>query len=155
MDRNLDVTAPGPSPESPEPERRNNKGQFIAGRPGPALKTGAYSQLIRSGEYAGSRELLAESREELYRDLGDDLPAVVRSMADAFIELGAVRNYLGSRLAAEGPLTAKGYTRALLTAYLNVIDRQAKLAQLLGLERRTKSVHPLDAVQRAVEDANK
>jgi hypothetical protein len=140
----LGSASPEPSSESSDTTR--DHGRFVRGRPGPALKTGAYSQLIRSGEYAGSRELLAASREELYAELGGDLPAVKRSMADAFVELGAVRDYLGGRLAVEGPLTTKGYTRALLSAYLSVIDRQVKLAQLLGIERKAKPVPSLAEV---------
>src|SRR5688500_8240599 len=112
-----------PSAQSPAPEP-NDYQQFIeageacrfrTGETGPALKTGRYSQLIRSGEYEGGRELLAACRAEIYAELGGDLSTVMRSMADAFVELGAVRDYLGSRLALEGPLTAKGFTRALLS----------------------------------------
>jgi hypothetical protein len=109
---------------------------------------------VRSGAFDADGALLGTARAELRSELGD-VGAVKGSLADAFVELGAVRDYLGSRLAKEGPLTAKGRTRALLTAYLSVVDRQTKLAQLLGLERQVKSIHPLDAVRLAVEEANK
>jgi hypothetical protein len=94
------------------------------------------------------------ARVELRGELGE-VGVVKGSLADSFVELDAVRNYLGSRLAAEGPLTGKGRTRALLTAYLAVVDRQVRLAQVLGIERRAKPVDPLEAVRRAVEEANR
>ena len=51
--------------------------------------------------------------------------------------------------------TAKGRTATVVARLLAVMDRKLKLIQLVGLERRSKPVNPLDAVQRAVEDANK
>jgi len=112
-------------------------GRFLTGCPGPALKTGTHSLLIRTGEATGQHGALAAARTELRGELGD-MGVVKGSLADAFVELDAVRNYLGGRLAAEGPLTGKGRTRALLTAYLAVVDRQVRLAQVLGVERRAK-----------------
>ncbi|MCC7033836.1 MAG: hypothetical protein IT179_13505 [Acidobacteria bacterium] len=78
--------------------------------------------------------LLAERRQALHRELAN-IGIIKTELADAFIELAAVRNYLGGRLAAEGPLTGKGRTRALLTAYLSIVDRQTRLAALLGTDR--------------------
>ena len=37
-----------------------------------------------------------------------------------------------------GPITTKGRQRALYTAYLGALDRETKLAQVLGLERKAK-----------------
>jgi hypothetical protein len=87
----------------------------------------------------GQQDALTAARAELRGELGD-VGVVKGSLADAFVELAAVRDYLGGRLAAEGPLTGKGRTRALLTAYLSVVDRQVRLAQVLGVERRTRPV---------------
>lgn len=115
------------------------RGRFVAGCPGPRLVTGEHSQLVRSGAVTGDEQVLAATRQALREELGE-VGIIKGSLADAFIELGAVRDYLGGRLGAEGPLTAKGRTRALLTAYLGVVDRQVRVAQLLGLERRARNV---------------
>lgn len=114
-------------------------GRFVAGCPGPALKTGSFSALVRSGAATGEQNAVAAARLELRSELGD-VGIVKGSLADSFVELDAVRNYLGTRLAAEGPLTAKGRTRALLTAYLAVVDRQVRLAQVLGIERHAREL---------------
>jgi len=114
-------------------------GRFVAGCPGPRLSTGEYSQLVRSGAATGQGDALAEARRVLRSELGD-AGVVKGELADAFVELAAVRNYLGGRLEREGPLTAKGRTRALLSAYLLVVDRQVRLAGLLGVERTGRPV---------------
>ena len=76
-------------------------------------------------------------------------------MADAFAEVSLVRRSLFRRLSEQGGvLTGKGRVRAALGAYLTVLDREHRLASLLGLERRQRPVDPLDAVHRAVEAAN-
>jgi hypothetical protein len=111
----------------------------VAGCPGPRLLTGQHSALVRSGSATGRQDELAAARTELRGELGD-VGVVKGSLADAFVELAAVRDYLGGRLAAEGPLTAKGRTRALLSAYLLVVDRQVRLAQVLGVERRGRDL---------------
>jgi hypothetical protein len=140
-----------PIPQTPS-SGRDEQGRFTAGHPGPRLAHGQYSQLVRSGAATGQQDALAASRFELRVELGD-VGVVKGSLADAFVELSAVRDYLGGRLATEGPLTGKGRTRALLTAYLAVVDRQVRLAQVLGVERH-RPVDPLDAVRRAVAAAN-
>jgi len=114
-------------------------GRNIAGCPGPALKTGEHSALVRSGEANGRADVVAAERAKLRDELG--VAGIVKgSLADTFVELAAVQNYLGGRLATEGPLTAKGRTRALLSAYLSVTDRLVRLAQVLGIEPRVKDV---------------
>ncbi len=113
---------------------RNERGQFLAGYPGPRLGTGEHSRLVRAGTATGQQGAVTAARLELRGELGD-VGVVKGELADAFVELSAVRNYLGGRLAAEGPLTGKGRTRALLMAYLAIVDRQVRLAQVLGVER--------------------
>ncbi len=141
------------APFSQNATRGRNPGWFVAGRPGPALKTGEHSRLVRSGIVNGQGEAMAGARRELRKELGD-LGIVKASLADAFVELDAVRNYLGGRLGAESPLTTKGRQRALLTAYLGVVDRQVRLAQVLGIERRARRVaDTLEAVIAAQPEA--
>ena len=114
-------------------------GRAVTGCPGPGLRTGLHSALVRSGATTGQQDALARSRVELRTELGN-VGIVKGSLADAFIELDAVRYYLGGRLAAEGPLTGKGRTKALLSAYLTVVDRQVRLAHELGVEPITKTM---------------
>ena len=140
--------------EKPTASGRDQSGRFVAGHPGPRLDTGTRSDLVRSGEATGTEAAVAAARAELRDDLGD-VGVIKASAADRFVELDAIANYLSGRLQVEGPLTAKGRTRALLSAYLSVVDRQVKLAQLLGVERRAKPVDPLEAVRAAVVEANK
>ena len=61
-------------------------------------------------------------------------------MVDRYVELDTVPSRLGGNLVAEGPLTAKGRTRAALSAYLAAVDRVHRLATALGLARRKKTV---------------
>jgi len=150
------ATAGGPIRETATPGpacghcgRVHPGGRFLAGCAGPRLRTGAYSALVRSGDATGTRDELAAARTELRGELGD-VGVVKGSLADAFVELGAVRDYLGGRLAQEGPLTAKGRTRALLSAYLQVVDRQVRLAQVLGVERRTQGATLQERLAHAV-----
>jgi hypothetical protein len=137
------TNAPVQASGSPFPEStasgRNHRGQFMAGHPGPRLTTGEHSRLVRAGVVTGDIAVLAAARTELREELGN-VGVIKGSLADAYVELDAVRNYLGGRLAREGPLTTKGRQRALLTAYLGVVDRQVRLAQVLGVERRVKDV---------------
>lgn len=160
-DRNRTVTAfeaaEGPDPAAPdqsaEPFRQSAAsgavcphcgqshpgGRFVVGCPGPRLETAEHSRLVRSGAATGQEDALARARLDLRSECGD-VGIVKGELADAFVELAAVRNYLGGRLEAEGPLTAKGRTRALLSAYLSVVDRQVRLAGLLGIERKGQQV---------------
>ena len=58
----------------------------------------------------------------------------------------AILRHLGENLMAEGALTAKGRRRAATSAYLAVLDRFLRLAQVVGLERRQKRVPSLSEV---------
>ena len=149
---NSPLNAAEPSRETPA-SGRDAAGRFVAGAPGPRLTTGEYSVLVRSGAATGRQASVAALRAQVRDEVGAG-GAIKRSMADAFVELDCVRAYLGTRLEREGPLTGKGRTRALMSAYLSVIDRQVRLAQLLGLEPRERYVDPLVAVERAVREAN-
>jgi hypothetical protein len=115
-----------------------------------ALRHGAYSERVQSAslpEQAGVRAVLAEKRLAVIADLGGpgELSAVKADMVDRWVETGAIVDYLARRLVEQGPLTAKGRTRAALMAYLSTLDRHHRLAVALGLERRSKPVADLDA----------
>jgi hypothetical protein len=108
---------------------------------------------VRSGAAIGQEDVIAARRQELRSELAD-VGVVKGELADAFTELSAIRAYLGTRLAAEGPMTGKGRTRALLSAYLAVVSQQTRLAAILGLDRAPKYLNPLDGVEAALARAN-
>jgi hypothetical protein len=126
---------------------RDSRGRFLAGHPGPALRHGMRSRLVATGALA-SPDLLAElaaQRAELEADQGgaDGLSVTRRNLIPRYVELNAILDHLAERLLTEGPITAKGRTRAALSAYLAALDRQVRLAQLLGLERRARGVESM------------
>lgn len=144
-------------------EREGRDPQTGRFRPGntAALKHGVASERVRRREalVAGQRlfaegaaAALAELEEEL--GAGRPLSTVQRATARRFLEVEAVATFLAQRMMAEGgPLTAKGRTRSYLDHFLKVVDRQVKLAQLLGLRPVEKQILPhgglpsLDAYQ--------
>ncbi|MBZ0112745.1 MAG: hypothetical protein K8J08_09800 [Thermoanaerobaculia bacterium] len=66
-------------------------------------------------------------------------------LVDAYSEARLLRVTMFARLTElGGPVTAKGRTRALYTAYCSALDRELKLARTLGLDRRQKAVESLD-----------
>ena len=126
-----------PFEELPPSPPRDKQGRFQLGHPGPALRHGTRSELVRAGHLTNAAQVLAEQRMQLYAELGggEALDVVVMRLADQFITLSAVAEYLAQRLQHEGPITGKGRTRASLTAYQRVVDSLDRLAQRLGYER--------------------
>lgn len=109
-----------------------------------AWKTGASSrQLLESPEALAA---VAEHRCEIEADLGDGLSRIGRDLVHRYVETSLIATTLGADLATRGILTAKGRQRAALTAYLQVLDRQHRLALALGLERKTRRVTPMQAI---------
>ena len=93
-------------------------------------------------EQASVRQGLADKRAAILSDLGGEaaLSRLQLDLVDRYVELDTVASRLGGNLVAEGPLTAKGRTRAALSAYLAAVDRVHRLATALGLARRQKTV---------------
>lgn len=81
--------------------------------------------------------------------------AVKESLARRYVHVGLVAEFLESNFVAQGVLTTKGRTRAAVSLYLTVVDRQVRLAGLLGLERQAKPVHPAVALEAAVAEVNR
>jgi hypothetical protein len=81
-------------------------------------------------------------------DLGGptELSTTQAALVCELARLQLITASLGADVIGKGPLTAKGNRRAALSAYLNVLDRQQKLSDLLGLRRVPKSpISNLDA----------
>jgi hypothetical protein len=68
------------------------------------------------------------------------LSQLQRDVLERYTNLDALASFQAGELARGGMLTASGKTRALFSAFLATVDKQVKLAQLLGLERREKAV---------------
>jgi hypothetical protein len=124
-----------------------------------SLRHGGRSSRVPVGlmpQQADALAALAERRAELLVDLGgaDQLSVVMRDLVQRYLELAMTADYLAANLQQLGPLTGKGRTRAALSAWLAVVDRQQKTAQLLGLERRAKPTMGLQAAIAAHEAGN-
>lgn len=160
LNSDLNSGAPEAEPTSERPASgRRADGTFAPGNSA-SLRHGLFSRQVRGAllpEQAEVLAALAEKRTEIERDLGgaDAVGALSRDLVSRYLELSVIADYLGQQLVIEGPLTTKGNQRAALTAYLSVVDRVHRIAMTLGLERKTKPVNPLEAVRRAVEEANK
>jgi hypothetical protein len=99
-----------------------------------------------------------EFRAQVIADRGglDNLSAVEQGFVRRLAELETVARLLASDLAARGVLTAKGRVRGVYVQWLATLDRWAKYAERVGLERRAKPVPTiaeyLDARARESED---
>ncbi len=75
-------------------------------------------------------------------DLGGSsaISRIQRDLVGRYVETSTLADWLGGNLVAQGVLTPKGRSRAALSAYLQVLDRQHRLATALGLTRRSRAV---------------
>lgn len=135
------------------PQRDPETGRWLPGN------TAAGQGLTRS---AVLWEALAGAKAGLVERLRSDLAvdgraaATLEGLVDAFAEATLLRRSLFLRMSEQGgAVTAKGKTRALFNSYLSALDRERRLALDLGLERRARSVDPVEAVRRAVAEANR
>ena len=110
-----------------------------------ALQHGGRSIQVASSPLPGQavvRNTLAEKRAAILVDLGGEAACsqLQLDLVDRYLELDTVAAWLGGHLVAEGPLTAKGRSRAALSAYVTTVDRVQRIASTLGLARRQKQV---------------
>lgn len=100
-----------------------------------------------------------EIKSRVLTDLGaeDDGPSetlsgLVSRYAEVVLLAGAYYDYLEQQ---GGPIGVRGRQRAAVTGYLAALDRQMKLATTIGLERKQRPCNPIDAIRRAVAEANR
>jgi hypothetical protein len=125
--------------------------------------SGNREALIHGGRSRQASALQAPLREEIrgrvLSDLGiaeTEATATLLALIDRFAETSLLCDAYFTWLQDQGgPIGTRGRQRAAVAGYLAVLDRQTKLATLIGLERRQKRVNPLDAVRAAVEEANR
>lgn len=67
-------------------------------------------------------------------------PETLRMTVRNLAALDVLVETFWTHLETRGVLTAKGKTRSAMTTFLLIVDRQARLAQVLGLDRRSRSV---------------
>ena len=93
-------------------------------------------------EQAEAAAALRERVTAIVSDLGglETLSSLAVGEVERHAKLELVAGFLWDRLQHLGPLTAKGKTRAALTAWLQVHDRLARSAGVLGLDRRQKRI---------------
>jgi hypothetical protein len=127
----------------------------LTGRPAlNAIKSGTRSEVLLT-ELEPARDSIVR---QVCADLGADvdaLPATQARLVGAFSEVTLLRESIFLRMAGQ-PATNKGRARALLSAYVSLIDRELRLAQAIGLERRAKPVPTLEQYisSRKREDGN-
>ena len=112
-------------------------GRWIAGCM-PRVRTGSRTdRLLEVPELALAHR---ERTDALVTDLGGiaGLSVSAAALVAELARLQLVTESLGADVLRHGVLTGRGRTRAAVSIYLQVLDRQQKLAQLLGLERRAK-----------------
>ena len=135
---------------------RDASGRFTAGNTA-ALRHGRRSTVVRRRIEEESRAELAERRQAILADLGgaDELSIIATDVVERYLVAAALLQWMEDRLISDGVVTGKGKRRAIHRAYLAQLDRVVRLGSMLGLERRSRPVDPLEAVQRAVKDANR
>jgi hypothetical protein len=113
---------------------------------GAALRHGGRSTRVRQAllpEQAETLARLAERRTAIEADLGgaEALSEISRDLVARYLETSTIAEYLAGVLVANGPLTARGRARSALSAYLQVLDRQHRLALALGVERKARHLN--------------
>lgn len=104
---------------------------------------GGRSTALRRRIEEEASEALAERRQAILEDLGgeEQLSTIATDTVERYVVGEALLNWMESNLLAEGVITAKGKRRAMHSAYLQQLDRVARLGALLGLEREPRSVY--------------
>jgi hypothetical protein len=132
---------------------RDARGRFVPGVPGPRLVHGRRSRTLAG--VPALAEAQRERAEAIARDLGGAPTTLQATAIREAARLSLLVEALGDDLLARGVLSAKGACRAALGAYTQTLDRQNRIMTILGLERRARTVDPLDAVRAAVEAAGR
>ena len=100
-----------------------------------AIKTGTRSLAVRAA-LAPAADAIAAG---VTSDQGDAAGTVLARSIGAYGQVTTMRETLFDRMAGEA-ITNKGKARAMLGAYLSLLDRELRLAQLIGLTRSPRRV---------------
>jgi hypothetical protein len=105
-----------------------------------ALVHGGRQLQLHGPQTSLARERVAELRTSLIHDQGDEQATTRSILVDRLAEVALLAESTWAYLSAAGPLTKGGKQRAAVGLYLGALDRAAKLALALGLERRQKKL---------------
>jgi hypothetical protein len=115
---------------------RDERGRFTFGQ----VKNAARSRQLYEALAPLKAETIAAVRVQLAADT-DDAPVTLLNAIDAYADAHLLRKAMFAQLAQRGgPITNKGRVRGLLSAWCQFLDRELRLVQLLGLERRSRPV---------------
>ena len=116
-------------------------------RPGAALHLthGAYAEGPRRAQLADRLGDLAGFRAALESDHGgaDTLTTIRAGYVRRLTEVEGLCRLLGSDLVTRGIFTAKGRVRNTFGAFVTAVEKWDRLAQRLGLERRTRDLNDM------------
>ena len=131
------------------PDRDPETGRFLPGNVA-AGKTLARSEAF----WSAVADAKADLAERLRSDLATDGGAVtLEGLVDGYAEARLLRSAMFLRLVEMGgPVTTKGKTRQLFSTYLQVLDRETRLALALGLERKAKKASLAEYIAQREED---
>jgi hypothetical protein len=107
-----------------------------------AATTFERSELFWSAINPAKRELVARVMRDRALD-ASECPTTLAGVIEAYAEARLFRMSMFIRLTegdTPGPITGKGKTKALYLAYVQALDRETKLAQVIGLDRASKQV---------------
>jgi len=129
-------------------------------RPGnaAAVRHGAYSASVQRGEVPDLLRVDVRTLEaQILTDLGgvENLSAIQAALVRKLVDAEVIERLLVSHLARVGVLTAKGNVRGALNKWLDVVNTWDRLAMRLGLERKARTVDPIEALRRAVDEVNR
>jgi hypothetical protein len=118
------------------------------------LQHGLYSAAVQSGALtalAVQHVEHSEALERLVADRGgmDNVSVIELSLLKKIVVLDRISDHLAGHVLRDGVLSTKGRTRAAVVTYLSVVDRVARLASTLGLERKAKKVGDLESFLQA------
>jgi hypothetical protein len=127
-----------------KPER-DTRGRFVDGNAS-AVTTGERSEALWAALAPAKRELVARVNAD--RGLNGDAAETLLGLVDGYAEVRLFRQSMFMRLVdLGGAVTNKGKARALYTAYLSALDRETKLAAVIGLERKSRDISRMSLEQ--------
>jgi len=118
---------------------RGQDGRFVPGSPA-AVTSGENSEQLSTLLEPARRAIVQRTMADVALDETNSAETM-RRLVEAHAEVSLLRESVFMQIGRlSGPVTGKGKMRALLSAYLSLVDRETRLAQAIGLERRSKAV---------------
>ena len=118
-------------------------GRFLPANTGALIHGGRRLELGRGTRLDEARRV--EIRDAVLEDLGgrDEVSEVMHQLVEDFSAAVVLRNVAWQHIAAVGPLTKAGRTRAVVNLYLSASARAERLANQIGTKRKPVPVPSL------------